>query len=47
MSGTFSTLTPCGYDVVSPAGVIHWCGVPSLIQGVTPPWRWMVARFCV
>ena len=33
MSGTFSTLTPCGQGVVSPAGVIHWCGVPSLIHG--------------
>ena len=24
MSGTFSTLTPCGHAVVSLAGVIHW-----------------------
>ena len=47
MSGTLETLTPSGYAVVSPAGVIHWCVVPSLIHGVTPPWRWSVARFCV
>ena len=45
MSGTFCTLTPLGYGVFSPAGVIHWCGVPSLIQGVWPPCRWRVARF--
>ena len=44
MSGTFSTLTPCGQGVVSPAGVIHWCGVPSLIHGVMPPCRCRVAR---
>src|SRR5664280_262044 len=47
MSGTFETLTPFGYGVFSPAGVIHWYGVPSLIHGVAPPWRWSVARFCV
>ena len=47
MSGTFSTLTPCGQSVVSPAGVIHWCAVPSLIQGVVPPCRWSVARLSV
>ncbi|GAO04623.1 hypothetical protein PSR1_03518 [Anaeromyxobacter sp. PSR-1] len=45
MSGTFITLTPFGYEVESPAGVIHWCGVPSLIHGVMPPWRCSVARF--
>ena len=37
MSGTFWTLTPRGYGVVSFAGVIHWCGVPSLIQTVLLP----------
>ena len=31
--------------MASPAGVVHWCGVPSLIHGVMPPWRWSVARF--
>ena len=31
----------------SPAGVIHWCGVPSLIHGVMPPCRCRVARFSV
>ena len=44
MSGTSCTATPCGHAVVSLAGVIHWCGVPSLIHGVVPPWRWRVAR---
>ena len=44
MSGTFSTLTPCGQLVVSFSGVIHWCGVPSLIHGVTPPCRCTEAR---
>ena len=44
MSGTFATLTPCGQVVFSPAGVIHWCGVPSLIHGVVPPCRCSVAR---
>ncbi len=29
------------------AGVIHWCGVPSLIQGEMPPCRCRVARFSV
>src|SRR5664279_4661862 len=47
MSGTLKTLTPLGYGVPSPAGVIHWYGVPSLIHGVAPPWRWTDARFCV
>src|SRR5665811_736441 len=47
MSGTFWTLTPCGHMVVSPAGVIHWCGVPSLIHGVVPPCRCRVARLSV
>ena len=42
---TLLTLTPCGYAVFSPEGVIHWCGVPSLIHGVMPPWRCNVARF--
>ena len=45
MSGTAVTLTPFGYEVFSPAGVIHWCGVPSLIQGEMPPCRCSVARF--
>jgi hypothetical protein len=45
MSGTLLTLTPFGYGVLSSAGVIHWCGVPSLIQGEMPPCRWSVARF--
>ena len=44
MSGTFCTLTPCGHGVSSPAGVIHWCGVPSLIHGVMPPCKCRVAR---
>ena len=44
MSGTSRTLTPCGQSVFSPAGVIHWCGVPSLIHGVMPPCRCRVAR---
>src|SRR5512140_2415992 len=44
MSGTLLTLTPCGHMVFSPAGVIHWCGVPSLIHGVLPPCRCSVAR---
>ena len=44
MSGTLSTLTPSGHAVSSPAGVIHWCGVPSEIHGVFPPCRWSVAR---
>ena len=47
MSGTFCLLTPDAYEVVSPAGVIHWLGVPSLIHGVAPPCRWTTARFCV
>ena len=47
MSGTSRTLTPCGHVVFSPAGVIHWCGVPSLIHGVVPPCRCSVARFCL
>ena len=38
-------LTPCGQLVPSPAGVIHWCGVPSEIHGVMPPCRCSVARF--
>ena len=46
MSGTFCVLTPFLSVAVSPAGVIHWWGVPSLIHGVKPPWRWSVARFC-
>src|SRR5512146_2775537 len=44
MSGTFLTLTPSGHMVSSPAGVIHWCGVPSEIHGVLPPCRCRVAR---
>ena len=44
MSGTFFTSTPSGHGVSSLAGVIHWCGVPSLIHGVVPPWRCKVAR---
>ena len=44
MSGTLRTLTPWGHGVSSPAGVIHWCGVPSLIHGVVPPCRCSVAR---
>ena len=40
MSGTFWTLTPCGQGVSSPAGVIHWCGVPSLIQHVASGGHW-------
>ncbi len=47
MSGTFALLTPVVYEVVSPAGVIHWLGVPSLIHGVAPPCRWTTVRFCV
>ncbi len=45
MSGTFWTLTPLGYWVISFAGVVHWWGVPSLIHGVSPPCRCRVARF--
>ena len=45
MSGTLLTLTPFGYAVFSPVGVVHWCGVPSLIHGVMPPCRCRVARF--
>ena len=33
--------------LASSAGVSHWWGVPSLIQGVSPPCRWMLARFWV
>ena len=34
MSGTGCVLGP--FMGVSPSGVVHWCGVPSLIHGVTP-----------
>ena len=27
-------LSPIWRDVGSPTGTVHWCGVPSLIQGV-------------
>src|SRR5512139_503853 len=47
MSGTLRALTPDGYGVVSLAGVIHWCVLPSLIHTVLLPWRWTVARFSV
>ena len=46
MSGTFWASWPLGHDVLSLAGVIHWCGVPSEIHGVRPPWRCSTARFC-
>src|SRR3990172_2627372 len=44
MSGTLTTLTPSGHGVLWLGGVIHWCGVPSLIHGELPPCRCSVAR---
>ena len=38
--GTFMNLAP-----VSPNGSNHWKGVPSLNQGVKPPWRWVAILF--
>src|ERR1035441_1084373 len=29
----------------NPDGSNHWKGVPSLNQGVKPPWRWVTMRF--
>src|ERR1700746_2568841 len=43
MSGTGCVLTP--FRGVSSSGVVHWCGVPSLIHGVAPPCKCSVARF--
>src|SRR5512135_2762582 len=47
MSGTDWLLTPFRMTVAasSAAGTTHWCGVPSLTQGVNPPCRWSVPRF--